>query len=109
MNIVLRRAEPKDKEKVIWVESKSTPNLRYLPKVFEMFASDMIGEFSVEEIDGELVACGKYTVLPDGTVWLEALRPIRDRLLEESFKLPGIIGFDAIYSVKAFRFLQDLC
>ncbi len=79
MNIVLRRAEPKDKEKVIWVESKSTPNLRYLPKVFEMFASDMIGEFSVEEIDGELVACGKYTVLPDGTVWLEALRVIPER------------------------------
>ena len=79
MKIVLRRAEPEDKEKVVWVESKSTPNLRYLPKVFEMFASDMVGEFSVEEVDGELVACGKYTVLPDDTVWLEALRVIPER------------------------------
>jgi GNAT superfamily N-acetyltransferase len=61
------------------VESKSTPNLRYLPKVFEMFASDMVGEFSVEEVDGELVACGKYTVLPDDTVWLETLRVIPEK------------------------------
>jgi N-acetylglutamate synthase-like GNAT family acetyltransferase len=79
MEIVLRRAEPEDKEKVVWVESKSTPNLRYLLKVFEMFASDMVGEFSVEEVDGELVACGKYTVLPDDTVWLEALRVIPEK------------------------------
>jgi GNAT superfamily N-acetyltransferase len=79
MKIVLRRAEQEDKEKVVWVESKSTPNLRYLPKVFEMFASDGVGEFSVEEVDGELAACGKYTVLPDDTVWLEALRVIPER------------------------------
>jgi len=79
MKIVLRRAEPEDKEKVVWVESKSTPNLRYLLKVFEMFVSDMVGEFSVVEVDGELVACGKYTVLPDDTVWLEALRVIPER------------------------------
>ncbi len=79
MEFVLRRAEPEDKEKVVWVESKSTPNLSYLPKVFEMFTSDMVGEFSVEEVDGELVACGKYTVLPDDTVWLEALRVIPEK------------------------------
>ncbi len=44
-----------------------------------MFVSDMVGEFSVEELDGELVACGKYTILPDDTVWLETLRVIPER------------------------------
>ncbi|HIH88985.1 TPA: GNAT family N-acetyltransferase [Candidatus Bathyarchaeota archaeon] len=78
MNIVLRKAKPEDREKVAWVESKSTPNLRYTPYVYEEFLSDG-GEFSVEELDGELVACGKYTPLPDGSAWIETLRVIPEK------------------------------
>jgi len=77
--IVLRRARQEDREKVIEVESKSTPNLSYVPDVFDMFVSDEVGEFSVAEMDGEVVGCGKYTVLPDGSVWLETLRVIPER------------------------------
>ncbi len=77
--IVLRRARQEDREKIIEVESKSTPNLSYVPDVFEMFVSDEVGEFSVAEMDGEVVGCGKYTVLPDGSVWLETLRVIPER------------------------------
>ena len=79
MNVVLRRARPEDREKVAWVESLSTPNLRYVPHVFDMFVDDRVGEFSVEELDGELVACGKYTIVPDGSAWLETLRVVPER------------------------------
>ena len=77
--IVLRRARLEDREKAIWVESKSTPNLSYVPDVFETFVSDEVGEFSVAEVDGEVVGCGKFTVVPDGSAWLETLRVIPER------------------------------
>lgn len=76
MDIKLRKARPADREKVIWVESKSTPSLTYIPYVFDQFISDDEGEFSVAEIDGEIVGCGKFTVLPDRSAWLETLRVI---------------------------------
>jgi len=77
--ISLRRAEQGDREKVIEVESKSTPNLSYVPDVWEMFTSDTVGEFSVAEMEGEIIACGKQTILPDGSAWLETLRVIPER------------------------------
>lgn len=79
MEIVLRKARHEDREKAIEIESKSTPNRRYVADVFDMFVSDEVGEFSVAEIDREVVACGKYTVVPDGSVWLETLRVIPER------------------------------
>ena len=78
MNVVLRKAKQEDREKVRWVESKSTPTLIYTPYVYDEFLSDG-GEFSVEELDGELVACGKYTPLPDGSAWIETLRVIPEK------------------------------
>jgi len=77
--LVLRRARDEDREKTIWVESKSTPNLSYVDAVWAMFLSDEVGEFSVAEADGEVVACGKFTVVPDGSAWLETLRVIPER------------------------------
>ncbi len=77
--IELRRARQDDREKVIVVESKSTPHLSYVPNVWSMFVSDEVGEFSVAEVDGDLVGCGKYTVVPDGSAWLETLRVIPER------------------------------
>jgi RimJ/RimL family protein N-acetyltransferase len=64
---------------VIWVESKSTPNLSYVPHVWDMFMGDETGDWSVAELDGEIVGCGKYTLLPDGSAWLETLRVIPER------------------------------
>ncbi|GAF74417.1 unnamed protein product, partial [marine sediment metagenome] len=52
LEIHLRRVKHEDRKKVIEVESKSTPNLSYVPDVWEMFTSDAMGEFSVAEIDG---------------------------------------------------------
>ena len=76
MEIVVRKARQEDREKVLWVESLATPNLSYVDAVWDFFTSDKVGEFSVAEADGEVVACGKFTVLPDGSAWLETLRVV---------------------------------
>ena len=76
MEIVLRKARQEDRERVIWVESKATPNLSYVGAVWVLFTSDEVGEFGVAEADGKLVACGKFTVVPDGSAWLETLRVV---------------------------------
>jgi ribosomal protein S18 acetylase RimI-like enzyme len=75
-NVVLRRARPEDRDDVIWVESLSTPNLRYVQHVWDMFLNDEAGEWTVEELDGKIMGCGKYSILPDGTAWLETLRVV---------------------------------
>lgn len=77
--ITLRRARPEDREKVIWVESLSTPGLSYVPHVWDTFLGDTEGDWTVAEIDGEVIGCGKYTVLPDGSAWLETLRVVPQR------------------------------
>jgi len=95
MEIRIRKARPEDRGRVIWVESKSTPNLSYVPHVWDSFIADEAGDWSVAEIDGEVVGCGKYTILPDGSAWLETLRVIPEmqglgagkRLYEHWFEL----------------------
>lgn len=79
MEIRLRKAKPEDRDKVILIESKSTPNLSYVPQVWGMFINDDTGDWSVVELDGDIVGCGKYTILPDGSAWLETLRVIPER------------------------------
>ncbi|MGB1252052.1 MAG: GNAT family N-acetyltransferase, partial [Candidatus Promineifilaceae bacterium] len=72
--ITLRKATRADRQQILAVERQSTPGLQYLPYVFEMFLADKRGEFSVAEIDGEVVACAKFTTLPDNSAWLETIR-----------------------------------
>lgn len=77
--IFLRPATASDRAAVLQVEKKSTPGLQYLPSVYEMFLNDPHGEFIVAEIDGEVVACAKFSVLPDGSGWLETIRVTPER------------------------------
>lgn len=70
----LRKATAEDKEKVFDVESKSTPNLRYLPYVYDDWRIEEKGDLSVVELEGEIIGVGKYSRLPDESAWLEALR-----------------------------------
>jgi len=79
MLIHLRKARSGDRQAVLEIEKKATPSLLYLPFVFDPFMNDEEGEFIVAEADEHLVACGKFTVLPDGSAWLEALRVIPER------------------------------
>lgn len=78
MDISIRKAREDDRDAVIAVEQKATPGLSYVPQVFDMFLSDKSGEFLIAEADGVAVACGKFTVVPDGSAWLETLRVIPD-------------------------------
>ena len=57
--LTIRRARPGDLDAINIVEAGSTPGLRYVARVFDDFVSDEIGEFSVAEIDRQIVACGK--------------------------------------------------
>lgn len=70
----MRRARVEDKARVMQVEAKATPNLRYLGTLFDHWVHDREGELIVAEMDGALAGVGKFTVLPDGSAWLEALR-----------------------------------
>ncbi|HBK86053.1 MAG TPA: hypothetical protein DDZ53_08515 [Firmicutes bacterium] len=74
MEITVRRARVEDKARVLQVEATATPNLRYLSVMFEHWVHDQVGELSVAELDGILVGVAKFTILPDGSAWLEALR-----------------------------------
>ena len=56
------------------VEAGATPKLRYLPRVFERFLHDPAGEFMVAELEGRLAACAKFSLMPEGSAWLETLR-----------------------------------
>lgn len=76
MEIALRKASFADRESIIAVERKATPNLSYLAEVFDDWVQDQAGGFIVAELDGEVVACGKLSLMPDGSAWLEALRVI---------------------------------
>lgn len=77
--IHLRAITPADFERVCAVEAKSTPGLRYVPDVFEMFRADPRGGFFLAELGDEAVACAKFSVLPDATGWLETLRVIPEQ------------------------------
>jgi len=41
-----------------------------------MFLNDEDGDWSVEELEGKIMGCGKYSILPDGSAWLETLRVV---------------------------------
>ncbi|MCA9986687.1 MAG: GNAT family N-acetyltransferase [Anaerolineales bacterium] len=77
--ITIRRALDADREALFTVEAKSTPNLRYLPQVYDLFLHDPRGAFLAAEVDGDLAGCAKLTALPDGSAWLETLRVIPER------------------------------
>lgn len=104
MEITLRKIELEDKEAVMVVEAKSTPGLRYVPHVFEMFRGDERGEFFLAELDDAIVAIAKFTPLPDNSAWLETLRVIPEkqglgvgkRLYEHFFELAQRQGIGAM-------------
>ncbi len=75
-NVVLRRARDEDRADAIWVEGLSIPGYGYVDNVWEMFLNDKEGEWTVEELDGKIMGIGKYSILPDGTAWLETLRVV---------------------------------
>lgn len=76
--IIIRPARIEDREKAVLVEGKATPNLHYLNLVYDEWISDPKGKLLVAEIGDELVAVGKFSVMPDDSAWLETLRVLPD-------------------------------
>lgn len=109
--IQIRKAQSADKEALTVVESKSTPNLRYVPHVFDQFVADQRGEFSVAEIDGRVVGCAKFTVTPNDSAWVETLRVIPEfqgmgigkRLYERFFEVADREKIDTLRMYTGLR------
>lgn len=74
MSIIVRSARYEDREAACAAEMKAIRGLRYLNDVWDQFYQDQSGELLVGEVDGQVVAVGKYTLLCDGSAWLETLR-----------------------------------
>ncbi len=79
MDITVRKARPEDRAQAVEAEGLATPNLHYLDKVYDEWLADDAGELMVAELEGQIVAVGKFSVVPDGSAWLEALRVRPDR------------------------------
>ncbi len=73
MQITLKKATLEDMEDCIAVEKKSMPNHCYLKDVWSYFQGT-VGDLSCVYVDGVLAGIGKFTLLYDGTGWLETLR-----------------------------------
>lgn len=74
MEVMVRRARPEDRVAAVAAEGKAMPGLQYLDAVYEQWLVDREGELLVAEMDGLIVGVGKFSVVPDGSAWLETLR-----------------------------------
>ena len=79
MDLVVRKARWDDRQAAVEAEGLATPNLHYLDQVYADWLADEDGELLVADLDGQVVAVGKFSVVPDGSAWLEALRVRPDR------------------------------
>jgi len=74
MDIIIRPSHKSDYNQMLEVELAATPGLSYLPNVFDMFLHDTTGCFLTAEVEGNVVGCGKFSMMMDGSAWLETLR-----------------------------------
>ena len=74
--IHIRKITKEDYQTVCEVEALSTPNLRYVPHVFDLFLTSRDGAFLIAEMDGKAVGIANLSILPDHSAWLETLRVI---------------------------------
>jgi RimJ/RimL family protein N-acetyltransferase len=74
MSIYVRQAKYSDKEKAVYVEGQSTPNLRYLSRMWDSFVESVDEPLFIAFYEGEMAGVGKLSILYDGSAWLETLR-----------------------------------
>lgn len=74
MEIVVRKARAEDRAAAVAAEMKAMPGLHYLDAVYDDWLADREGELLVAELDGQVAGVGKFSVVPDGSAWLETLR-----------------------------------
>ena len=74
MEYQIRRAQPADLEGAVATEELAMKGGGYLRDVAELFFLDRRGSFLVAQAGEEIVGVAKYTLLYDGSAWLETLR-----------------------------------
>lgn len=72
--IEIRPAGQGDREAVVAVSAQIWDGDDYVPKVFDKWVADAVGEFSLVCVDGQLAGFGKLTMLNKEDAWLEGLR-----------------------------------
>lgn len=69
-----RRVRSEDKERVFEICKSVWDGHDYIPNIFEKWAADEEGEFTMAVVDGEIVGMGKFTMVRPEIGWLEGLR-----------------------------------
>lgn len=84
MSIYVRQAKESDRAKAIYVESQSTPNLRYIDRMWDDFTGSVDEPLFIAFYEGEMAGLGKLSILYDGSAWLETLR------VDKKFQKKGV-------------------
>jgi len=70
----IRPARPEDRADVEALCAQIWGGEDYIPQVWEKWLADPVGEFSVVELDGRVVALAKLSYVADDEWWLEGMR-----------------------------------
>ena len=73
MQITLKKANIGDRDYCLLIERAAMNNLCYLNDVWDYF-NTTVGDLTCAYVDGEMAGIGKFTLLYDGSAWLETLR-----------------------------------
>lgn len=73
MEITLRKANKEDRDNCLLIEKAAMNDHCYLDDVWDYF-NTTTGDLTCAYVDGEMAGIGKFTVLHDGSAWLETLR-----------------------------------
>ena len=73
MQITLKKANIGDRDNCLLIERAAMNNLCYLNDVWDYF-NTTVGDLTCAYVDGEMAGIGKFTLLYDGSAWLETLR-----------------------------------
>lgn len=72
--LVFRKARMEDKENILNISKTVWDGEDYLPNIYEKWVKDKKGEFTIAELDGDVIGCAKFTALRDNEYWLEGIR-----------------------------------
>lgn len=72
--IQLRKATSADKQRIMEISSTIWDGEDYLSEVYDKWLEDENGEFTLAELDGNVIGCAKYQKLKNGEAWLEGIR-----------------------------------
>ena len=72
--MLFRKARVNDKERILEISKDVWEGNDYIPQVVDHWLSEDKGEFTVLEVDDEIRAFAKYTLVSETEVWLEGIR-----------------------------------